>query len=67
MQVWEDSAAAHVSLAENLGQVAALAQRWRKLELESWRRMLTIAEENHAACKSTPDTILALDQFAVPS
>jgi len=47
-QVWEESAAKHVSLAPLLGQVAALAQRWRKLELESWEHMLDTAARKHA-------------------
>ncbi|GAB4814208.1 hypothetical protein N2152v2_001254 [Parachlorella kessleri] len=39
-QVWEETAAKHVSLSGQLGQVAALASRWRQLELASWRGLL---------------------------
>lgn len=38
--MWEETAAKHVSLAAQLSQVAALASRWRQLELASWRGLL---------------------------
>ena len=38
--MWEETAAKHVSLSGQLGQVAALASRWRQLELASWRGLL---------------------------
>ena len=39
-QLWEDTAAAHVSLAAVLRPAASLAARWRSLELTSWRNLL---------------------------
>ena len=39
-QLWEQTAAAHVSLAGVLRPVAGLAGRWRKLELASWKGLL---------------------------
>lgn len=48
-QLWEDTAARHVSLQNELKDVAGLARRWRRLELNSWRTILrktmtTVAE-----------------------
>ncbi|KAL0049173.1 hypothetical protein WJX82_008148 [Trebouxia sp. C0006] len=48
-QVWEESAAKHVSLAKQLEAVAALATRWRKLELAAWRNLLNTTRSRHAA------------------
>ncbi|KAL0028971.1 hypothetical protein WJX77_009058 [Trebouxia sp. C0004] len=48
-QVWEESAAKHVSLARELEAVAALATRWRKLELAAWRNLLNTTRSRHAA------------------
>lgn len=39
-QLWQETAAKHVSLGAQLEAVASLAGRWRKLELASWRRLL---------------------------
>ena len=39
-QIWEESTASHVSLRDEIVQLAALARRWRKLELHSWRQAL---------------------------
>ena len=39
-QLWQETAAKHVSLGTHLEAVASLAGRWRKLELASWRRLL---------------------------
>jgi midasin (ATPase involved in ribosome maturation) len=39
-QLWEQTAAAHVSLAAVLRPVAGLASRWRRLELASWKGLL---------------------------
>lgn len=39
-QLWEETAAWHVSLKEVLQPAAALAGRWRKLELASWHGLL---------------------------
>lgn len=48
-QVWEETAASHVTLKAQLGPVAALATRWRKLELASWRGTLRRVAAQHAA------------------
>lgn len=48
-QVWEESAARHVSIAEPLRSVAALATRWRRMELDSWESALETACEKHAS------------------
>lgn len=47
--MWEETAAKHVSLAAQLGQVSALAARWRKLELASWHGLLARTVERFAA------------------
>ncbi len=39
-QLWQTTAAKHVSLDSQLQAVTALAGRWRRLELASWRRLL---------------------------
>jgi midasin len=39
-QLWEETAASHVSLAAVLRPVTGLAGRWRKLELASWHGLL---------------------------
>lgn len=39
-QLWEETAASHVSLQGMLRPVAGLAGRWRKLELASWKGLL---------------------------
>lgn len=48
LQVWEETAAKHVSLAAQLQQVAALASRWRQLELASWKGLLHRTVERFA-------------------
>lgn len=48
-QIWEESAAKHVSLGQELVAVAALATRWRKLELAAWRNLLNTTRHRHAA------------------
>ncbi|GMH33343.1 hypothetical protein BSKO_01177 [Bryopsis sp. KO-2023] len=47
-QVWEESAAKHVSLEEQLKMVTGLANRWRRLELASWRTILADKVQEHA-------------------
>ena len=47
--VWEETAAKFVSIATELNGVAALATRWRQLELASWRTTLKQALVNHAS------------------
>ncbi len=39
-QVWEETAARHVSIKAELGALGALATRWRRLELGSWKGAL---------------------------
>ena len=48
-QIWEESAAKHVSLGSELEGVAALATRWRRLELAAWRNLLNTTRSRHAA------------------
>lgn len=48
-QIWEESAAKHVSLEAQLQGVAALATRWRRLELAAWRNLLKTTQQRHAA------------------
>jgi midasin len=48
-QVWEETAAKHVSLKQQLAAVAGLATRWRKLELASWKGLLERVRARHAA------------------
>lgn len=48
LQIWEETAAQFVSLKAQLGPLAALATRWRKLELGSWRGLLRRCAGRHA-------------------
>ena len=48
-QLWESTAARHVSLAAQLEPAEQLARRWRRLELQSWRRLLHNVAHEHAA------------------
>lgn len=48
-QVWEETAAKYVSIESELAGVAALATRWRRLELASWRGTLARVTAAHAA------------------
>lgn len=48
-QIWEESAASHTSLKEELGECAKLALRWRARELRTWPRLLTRCSERHAS------------------
>lgn len=48
-QLWQDTAARHVSLEAPLAPLAALAGRWRRLELASWRALLRRTAERAAA------------------
>jgi midasin len=51
-QLWEQTAASHVSLAGVLRPVAGLAGRWRRLELASWKGLLgrTVAAFAEGKC-----------------
>ena len=46
-QTWEEGAASHVSLKEELAACAKLALRWRQRELRTWPRLLQRAQERH--------------------
>lgn len=46
-QVWEDTAARHVSLREELKSLSGLATRWRRLELASWNTILEKRIQDH--------------------
>jgi len=48
-QVWEETAAKYVSVETELTAIAALATRWRRLELASWRGTLARVTAAHAA------------------
>ncbi|KAG7670517.1 hypothetical protein KSW81_003079 [Nannochloris sp. 'desiccata'] len=50
-QVWEETAAKHVTIAPELKSIAALATRWRRLELTGWRALLkrTVARSEAGA------------------
>jgi midasin len=48
-QVWEETAAKHVTLKQQLTAIAGLATRWRKLELASWKGLLDRVQAKHAA------------------
>lgn len=47
-QVWETTAARHVSIAPQLEALSALSLRWRRLELGGWRRLVERVRQ-HAA------------------
>lgn len=49
LQVWEETAAKHVKITEQLSAVAAVATRWRRLELASWRTLLQRVVSKHQA------------------
>ena len=48
-QVWQESAAQHVSLARQLERLAALALRWRRMQLHAWRHTIHKLKARHAA------------------
>ena len=48
-QLWEQSAAKHVSLGDHLAGLTALTRRWRQFELASWQALLQHALSQHAA------------------
>ncbi len=48
-QLWQTTAAKHVSLDPQLQAVTALAGRWRRQELASWRRLLARTIDAYAA------------------
>ena len=48
-QLWQNTAAQHVSLQVQLAPLAGLAARWRRLELQAWHNLLDDARAHHAA------------------
>ena len=46
--LWDDTAAKHVSLTQQLRPLEGLAGRWRRLELASWRGLLHRVARHHA-------------------
>ena len=48
-QIWEESAAAHTSLRNELSECAKLALRWRAREVRTWPRLLARCSERHAS------------------
>lgn len=48
-QLWQNTAAQHVSLQAQLQPLAGLAARWRRLELQAWHNLLDDARTRHAA------------------
>eukprot|EP00798_Chlamydomonas_sp_ICE-L_P024875 gene24875-10536_t len=48
-QLWETTAAKYVAITAQLRDVAALAMRWRSLELASWRATLKHVSQRHAS------------------
>ena len=57
-QIWEQSAAKHVSMAPQLDRLLALARRWRRLELKSWHSLLDRVLSQSAAGKAAPPLYL---------
>ena len=53
-QLWQDSAAAHVSIAAQLERLSALALRWRRMQLHAWRATIHKLKQRHAAGRSIP-------------
>ncbi|EIE25917.1 hypothetical protein COCSUDRAFT_12734, partial [Coccomyxa subellipsoidea C-169] len=51
-QVWQETAASHVSLAPQLERLAALALRWRRLQLAAWRSLIRTLAQRHAAVQT---------------
>jgi hypothetical protein len=47
-QLWEETAARHVSISVHLARLGQLAARWRRAELASWRTLLTSTSDRHA-------------------
>lgn len=48
-QLWQETAAKHVSIAPQLERLAALALRWRHLQLAAWRHLIRSLSHRHAA------------------
>ena len=52
-QLWQESAAQHVSIARQLERLAALALRWRRMQLHTWRNTIHKLKARHAAGDTT--------------
>lgn len=48
-QLWQESAARHVSMERQLERLAALALRWRRMQLHAWRHTIHKLKARHAA------------------
>lgn len=48
-QLWQETAARHVSLEAQLGPLSRLALRWRRLQLASWRAGVRGVQQRAAA------------------
>ena len=71
-QLWEQSAAKHVSIGPQLEQLSSLARRWRRFELLTWQSLLKRVIAQHAAgesaCNDMAQSILselAMNELAV--
>ena len=53
-QLWQESAARHVSIERQLEHLAALALRWRRMQLHAWRHTIHKLKARHAAGMSSP-------------
>jgi midasin len=60
-QLWQETAARHVSLGAPLAPLAGLAARWRRLELAAWRRLLRRTAARAAAGALPPPVAAATD------
>ena len=64
-QLWQDSAAARVSIAAQLAPLSALALRWRRLQLHAWRATIHKLKQRHAAGRTMAYTQLFVSLDAV--
>lgn len=61
-QLWQESAAQHVSLARQLERLAALALRWRRMQLHAWRHTIHKLKARHAAgAQSCPCFLICVE------
>lgn len=48
-QLWQETAAKHVSLAPQLERLNAVALRWSRMQLVAWRNTIRNLRDRHAA------------------
>ena len=53
-QLWQERAARHVSIERQLERLAALALRWRRMQLHAWRHTIQKLKARHAAGIPSP-------------